>query len=267
MSFFKFNIDRVAYWCYNFAMEKQEFFKKLDNIFAKLFINNNSDIYRIVGKEFGYFDLPKKRSLSDLADFKVLYRGFRRKIYIKDFLTINADDFYIGEGNNYGKGIYTSRDNDIALIYTHSNFSTDNDRVLKIYIKDCNVIDYVKLIREIQNLYCIINFKNKDVREFAKEKLTNERAKAFIEFVQKFNDTELEVVFDLFGNHISETAIILGYDVIDLNNLSKEPNYLILNRSKIVVTDKEFRRITGIETKRVKRTTKFGDLLVSQKGE
>lgn len=226
-------------------MEKVEFFKKLKSIITQISNDPDGEAFRIIGKEFGFLDSPKKKGLKDLADFEVLYRGFREKTHIKKFLVSDENNFYIGVGNNYGKGIYSSRSEDIALDYTKSrDLLTDKDKVLKIYIKDCNIIEFFKLKSNELKIYDIIKYNEMEVIDSLDESI-KERAKAFVEFALSLNDNDLEILLDFMNYEMTAMAMILGYDIIDLSLACEQPNYLILNRGKIHVLDEDHKKFIG----------------------
>ncbi len=246
-------------------MVKEEFFNRLNKIFNNLNQNPINDVYRVVGEEFGYFDLPKKRSLADLYGFKVLYRGFSNKTYIKDFLEDDNNKFFIGSGN-FGDGFYATEDEDIAKIYTYANSDYNKSNILKIYIKDVNIIEYHYLIGYIYNLIDLIRFKNSAEKNLEKNQFANDRARFFFEFVEMANKENRDISYDLMCSNMSAMAIILGFDVIDLSQTSdREPNCLILNRSKVHVLDVDYDRILG-ESKRFKPVYS-GKVIANQKGE
>ncbi len=244
-------------------MNTKEYLKKLNIVFAKLSNDFNQDFFRIVGKEFGYFDLPKKVSLQDVVGKKVFYRGVKQKIYLKELLVDEFNnEFFIGNGT-IGEGFYSSeRKEGLSSYYSHNE-----ENMLKFYLKKCNMIDFHDFFIFFDYFRVVYHNKTltkKEKKAFEEIIETNERFRLLIEFIDK--SKYKNYYFAELARNSSALAVFLGYDVI-INSRTLCDDFLILNRSKIVVTDKEFKRVTGIETKRVKRTTSLSNLLISQKGE
>lgn len=245
-------------------MDDQELLKKINNVLTSLSRNPIIDYYKVVAKEFGYFDMPKKRSLSDLSDFDVLYRGFRDKYFLEDFLFVkDTKKVFIGYGN-YGRGIYSTKDRNIARGYT-GICSIDENNILKFYIKDFNMIEYHLIEEYSQNIHDILKNNNDKLKNFLENKFSG-RAKIFIEYIKKLQSKKQDIANELISNDLSALAVILGYDIIDLRGCSSEPNFLILNRSKVHVLDIDYDRILG-ESKRYKKVDPEKLTQRIQKGE
>ncbi len=250
---------------YNLVMEKQDFIKRLNNIFDTLSKNPQNNVFGVVAKEFEYLKLPQKKSLEDLKNQEFYYRGFTEKIYIEKFLVEDANEFFVGNGN-FGQGIYSSKDKQIALNFTYSNFKESEDRILKFYLKDPKIIHYIDIVRRSLVMFSIIYSKN-DPDYNVKKSSLSERAQTFIDFIENSNKEEYNVVVNLLNGNTSAIATILGYDAIDLSETpDREPNYLILNRGKINVLNRDFAQFIS-KGGRFKKADTKAFAIAGQKGE
>lgn len=245
-------------------MTDKEFLSKLKIVFGKLSEDLTQNFFRIVGKEFGYFDLPKKVGLSDVVNKKIFYRGVREKVYLKELLVSKYnDDFFIGSGW-IGDGFYSS-----AKRGRSSMYSSDESNILRFYLRNCKFIESEEL-NQIGRYFSInsssTNVSN-EVRENFNERLNEHKnLKILMDFLEK--EKYKNKFMNALSNDHSALAVLLGYDVIvsKLFNYCSD-DYLILNRSKIVATDKEFRRIAGKDSERVKKSKNLSGLIEMQKGE
>lgn len=231
-------------------MKEQEFLNRLKIVFYKGSENHNQDFFRIVGKEFGVFKLPKVMSLDEVVEDKIFYRGAIKKIFLKELLTDkNEDKLFIGSGIS-GKGFYVTTNKYRTDIFSDWN----ENNVLKMYIKDYNIISYGDItavstyFRELYLKEDLMSFD--EVSRFKRLLNKNEKLEILIKFIKEFDDKTQKKYLSLLLEDPSAIAVILGYDVIK-STLSDD--YLILNRGKIHVTSNEFTRITGKRAKKAKK--------------
>ncbi len=115
-------------------------------------------------------------------------------------------------------------------------------------------------------MFSIIYSKN-DPDYNVKKSSLSERAQTFIDFIESSNKEEYNVVVNLLNGNTSAIATILGYDAIDLSETSdREPNYLILNRGKINVLNRDFAQFIS-KGGRFKKSDTKAFAIAGQKGE
>lgn len=248
-------------------MEREEFLNKLYNFITKLSSNPKEDPYRIIGEEFGYFDLPQKRSLEDLLEYGVFYRGFRDKLYLEELLfDDDKKNIFLGMGA-FGKGIYSTKNRDVARSYSCFGRQYDESNILKMYIKDYKMANYGNLVILCHKLYDIIKFPDPEL--LIEKNNLDERTKIFVEFAESLGEKEQSKIRSLLWLcNTSVLAIILGYDIIDLTESRGTPDFLILNRSKVHVLDSDYSRILG-QSKKYRKVDpeKMPAIATNQRGE
>ncbi len=212
---------------------------KVEGDYEHIDINSNDadEIYKYMIALAGFDGFPQVYSDKRFNCFvtKCLYRGVEDIKHAQNLLCDH--DYHHGRG--YTNGIFTAIRKDDALQYTYNkepydDFSADSrvpQNVITLKLKNPNPI-YYSLLETFANEIRSGNFLG--IERETKNKLTN-----FVNFVNSIeNDEECLRFLNIFLQDLSKLAIYLGYDSIIDNK-----GYIILDRSKIVVSQSELDRI------------------------
>lgn len=212
----------------------------------------------------GYFDKPRVVEDDVYKNFKSieLYRGVSKAKHHKELLN-KPKNYYPGVGM-FGYGIYFASIKNDALYYA----SNSRRKVMKCKISSPNIIT-----SEILTQYRRMIYKGKTDEKFlqtdvfikfntlnyelnhedrCKENWCTfdfkddiEKIKKLNEFIENIKFPEIKDLYkEIFVENVSNIAILLGYDLIQV-----KPNFTffsLLNRSKIVVSKKEYNRLSNL---------------------
>ena len=188
-----------------------------------------------------YTDLPQivsNEKYSKLAGFyfnylginingSELYRGVRE---IDHHANLLFDEEYHKGIGDVCNGLFSSNIYDKAALYGGQD--SNNDCVLKFKAPEMKIVDDETLIIDI-------------TRVFQNQSPSIESHQQILEEIKKFtfsikNPEHQSAFFNMLLNDPSLIAILLGYDAVYEHNF---PAYAMLNRGKIVVSEKEYERI------------------------
>ena len=188
-------------------------------------------VYIYAIHRLGYTSLPQVVSNANFKRIKTkrMFRGINNIKYHNDVLS--GEDFHYGYGN-YGYGLYFAHDRGEALAF--AGYAKSN--VLKAHFaEDTALADW----DHIMGISYAFIYKN--------ENLLNERSLELYHEIAKIeNEQDREFIYKMFEKDLSLLALALGYDGMFTDQ--DDHMHLIttlFNRSKLVVSESEYERITG----------------------
>lgn len=188
----------------------------------------------------------------------LIYRGTTSANHNVDFLT--GENYFRGEGI-FGSGIYSTTNLREAIQYTTDpveSVSANPERVLTFKLdenakfinnEDLFELDELalKLIGDGRDDPKVHREFKKYIRKFEKNPAFKEQAKnaqTFYEFCSSIPNADRRIARFILGTEPPLIAVILGFDGLEIDNASAT-HYVIYNRSKVIVNEREFERITS----------------------
>lgn len=196
---------------------KMEYFKFCLHLFEfdkPLKIINNKSYNKLSGLTYG----DKKP-----IEIKELFRGARN---ISHHLNLIKDNNYHPGIGDYFYGLYTATSFETAKRYAENN----DENVLHLKTQNMTVAD---------NLFFDIILSNLD-KDLSCMNVPENKIECFQEFVSTLSEQDKIKFFKLLYDNISIFAMYLGVDCIFDQNF---PSFVLLNRGKIVISQKEADRI------------------------
>lgn len=181
-------------------------------------------------RENGYTSLPTYVSDEDYDRINVenFYRGDTKKKYNASL--VSANKYHLGHSWS-GSGISSTKHYDFALHYAQD----DVDNVIKF-----KLAPDTKIISSKQLIHFMVN-KGKEPN--GKQDESPEMRELF-DYFDSFKSSDRDFLIEIFNSNHSLYAIALDYDAVEN---SFEPwsgtNLTILNRSKMIVSESELKRI------------------------
>lgn len=159
------------------------------------------------------------------VEIRELYRGARDISHHHNL--IFDDDYHPGVGD-YFFGLFTA--NNFSTAETYANRKKEN--VLKLKTQDLIVADNMFFDIILSNL-------DKDLSNFP---VSKEKIDDFIKFMGNQSEEDRSKFLSMLYDNISLFAVYLGFDCIFDQSF---PSYVILNRGKIAISQKEADRIAA----------------------
>lgn len=230
----------------------QELFKYMKDAYANVDIGDaflfsffqkqlRNELFGKLVKLSGYDNLPtivpdeqyKKMNGFDFNYMSINIRGNEAYCGARDInhhANLLFDETYHFGTGDVSNGLYASINNEIALNYTADLKNTE--LVLKLKMPDMKIIDDLSISIDLTK---IVNGQKATC--LSHEKILLE-IKEFFESIE--DESERAKFANLFFEDLGLVAILLGYDALYDHHF---PAFAMFNRSKIYVSESEYKRI------------------------
>ena len=192
--------------------------------------------YMIGLRGFDKFPMFLSNDDYDNLEKRKIYHGFKEFEHGASFLT----DWNYHYGTGGAIGTYFSDNKEEALEYArHVSDMTDGapDKILESKIISSNGIEHLNLLH-ISDY--IKNSRDMNLDELRVSSSVKNKILKFIEFKNQFNQNDKDFQNFMKVFQVPMLGVYLGYDYIYYDSITDNKHFVILNRSAIAVSEKNF---------------------------